>query len=250
MTEGAVTLQDVGPALERCRKDIAEFKRLRLITEAAMNGIIPCKATPEQLAALVQRYRDPLKERMAAEQHRDFLRMLYKREPTAEELRAGPPTLLALQTRLVEEGIAPGTSEDAMGLIPLLPLVAVVGGAFGLSNLFSFMAGGERTAHREAGIAESAAGTARNWWDTAKTWALPGALAVGVGGLLYFWVSRKYDLKKARASRAQVTVQAPEPKALPEPKAEMKSNYAAEDEDEDEKEQLEVEEEQLEDEEE
>jgi hypothetical protein len=230
MTQGSITINDLGPALEKCRADIAAFKRNRLITEAAMSGIIPCKATPEQFRAMLLRARDPLQERVAAEQLRDFMRMLLKREPTAEELRSGPPTLEELRVRLSEEGLHPpaGAADDGMGIYWLIPVVAAVGGAFGLSSVFSYLSGREAGLHRDLNIVTSTAGEARGWWNTAKAWALPAGLMVGVGGLLYFWASRKYDLKKAKAGQPKITVRPPRAE-LP-PKSEMKQN--AEDEDE------------------
>ena len=236
MTNGAVTPQDVGPALERCRKEIAEFKRLRLVTEAAMNGIIPCKVTPEQLAALVQRARDPLKERAAAEQHREFLRMLYKREPTAAELRAGPPSLPELERKLVDEGVIPAGEAGmgnpllaAMGTSWILPAAAVVGGAWGLSMLFAAMAGSEATAHREGGIVSGITREAGQWVTTVRTWALPAVLAVGVGALGY-WYLKNRKPQKARAAAGAAEEETP---ALPA-RSEMKQNFEPEDEDEDE----------------
>jgi hypothetical protein len=218
-----LTINDVGPALERCRQDIANFKRSRLITEAAMNGILPCKATPEQFRDILLRSRDPLQERVAAEQHRAFLQMLYKREPTAEELRAGPPTFEELKEKLVEEGLMTN-ADDSMGIPPLvLPIAAVVGGAFGLSSLFSYLAGRESGGHREAGVVGSVAREARDWKATAKAWALPVGLAAGVSVLGYFWLSRKYAERAAKAGAPRITVKSGEPKALP-PKSEMRQN--------------------------
>lgn len=226
MTNGTVTTNDVGPALDRCRKDIAEFKRLRLVTEAAMHGIVPCKVKPEQLAAIIQRARDPLKERMAAEQHREFLRMLYKREPTAEELRAGPPTLPELEAKLHEEGVVSNSGDDAMGIWWVLPAAAVVGGAWGLSNLFSYLTGQEARVHGDSGIIVNTAREMTQWSRAIRTWALPVGLLGVVGTLGYFYLKTR-KTPKAAAARAATRV---EP-ALP-PKAEMKQNEEPEDEEE------------------
>jgi len=241
---GNITIDDVGPALDRCRKDIADFKRLRLVTEAAMNGIIPCKVPPEQLAAIVQRSRDPLREREAARQHREFLKLLYKREPTAEELRQGPPSFDELGRKLAEEGvIAP--AEDgmgnpllaAMGTSWILPAAAVVGGAWGLSMLFAAMAGAEASSHREAGIISAIGREGRQWVNTVKTWALPTALAAGVAGLAYWWFVKAKPKRAVKAKAAVAEAEEEEEEEaleLPPPRSEMRANVEEPEEDEDE----------------
>lgn len=222
-----ITSNDVGPALERCRQDIANFKRMRLVTEAAMNGILPCKATPEQMREILLRARDPLQERVAAEQHREFLKMLYKREPTPDELRSGPPTFEELKAKLLAEGLMPA-GDDSMGLPPLvLPIAAVVGGAFGLSSLFSYLAGRESGAHREAGVVSAVTREVRDWKATAKAWALPGVLVLGTGGLLWFYLSKKYAERTARAGAPRITVKTGGAPALPA-KSEMRKNASEE----------------------
>lgn len=185
---------------------------------------------------IMLRWRDPLQERVAATQMRDFFKMLYKREPTAEELKAGPPSLLELRSKLLEEGLTPDP-DDSMGLPPLLPIAAVVGGAFGLSSLFSYLAGRESGAHREAGITAAMAREVRDWKATARAWAVPAGLALLVGGAAVFWLNKRYSIKAAKAGAPRITVRTGEPKALPA-KSEMRQNP----EDEDEPEEIEPEE--------
>jgi hypothetical protein len=106
----------------------------------------------------------------------------------------------------------------AMGTSWILPVAAVVGGAWGLSMLFAAMAGAEASSHREAGILSAVGREGRQWVSTVRTWALPTALAAGVAGLAYWWFAKE---KPKRA--AKVKASAEEAPELP-PRSEMMAN--------------------------
>jgi hypothetical protein len=116
------------------------------------------------------------------------MRLLLGREPTVKELRDGIPPLHTIYGE-----------ETDLGLIPLLLAAApvVLGGAWGLSSVFGYMTERERTAQTE--LEEQA-----SLLDTARAWALPAALAVGVGSLGYIWITKRRK-KKTPAAAQPVT---------------------------------------------
>jgi hypothetical protein len=240
VTQTNFSEQDVATALEQCRRSIAEFKRTRLLTEAALNGIVPYKGTPEQLVAAIQRARNPRQERIFAEEQRDFLRMLYRREPTPDEMRAGPPTLVELKQKLVSEGAV----DDGMGFIWLFPVAAaIVGGAWGLSSIANMLGGQEQRAHEEREL-RSRESLLRSAGAFARTWAVPAVLTVGVGGLAWWWLfGRKSKAKKPAAAAAAPALPAAAPQAMRANWSRVNWGEEDEDEDEDDEPEVEVEEE-------
>jgi len=182
------TYEEIDKALAEARQAMEEFKRTRLVTEAMLNGVIPTRKglSREQIMHTIRAARDPLMEKRAARDVRDFMRLLLGREPTLQELRDGIPHLSDVYGE-----------ETDLGLIPLLLAAApvVLGGAWGLSSVFSYMTAHEQRAQQE--LSEQA-----TFWDAARAWALPATLALGVGALGWVWVTKRRRPKPKRAEAA------------------------------------------------
>ena len=173
-----ITYEEAAKALDDCRQAMAEFRRTRLVTEAALGGVIKAAAPPEEMVRKLRAMRSPLEEKRAARDYRDFMQMAFGRKPTLQELRRGIPSLEEIQ--------AAHASDDGMGFLPLLPLAVISGGAWGLSSIFGYLTERERTAQAELGIRQGP-----GLGDTIRAWSVPVVLALGVGALGYAWITRR-----------------------------------------------------------
>lgn len=148
-------------ALADLRKQMLRFYRARARTMEALQGRRKMRATPAQASELLSRIRDPEQETKAFVGLRDLLRLIFERDPTAAELAAGVPPV----------------DHEQLGVLPLLPIAAVAGGAITLSTLFSWLTAREETAQREMGMETT-------WPEllgrTSSYWA-PVLLAAAVG---------------------------------------------------------------------
>lgn len=163
---------------DELQRAIHGFQVARTKTDNAALGVVPNGRglSPAQVAQRVRELRDmPIMERAVGELY-DLLTVLYQRDPTEDELKAGPP------------------GGEALGnfVIPAVPasvqvLAALAMGAWTLTSLFEYLQAREERIQNELGIQDSAAGS--------RLPGLLGALAVagviGTGGYLW-WRHRRH----------------------------------------------------------
>lgn len=165
---------DARRKFDELRKSIDRFQLARTTTDNAALGVVPNrrKLQPAMVAQRVRELRDiPAMERAVSELY-DLLTVLYDREPTEDELKAGPPSGAALGNFAIPS-VPPSVS-------------AVAGLAFGawtLTSLFDYLRTREERIQLEMGIQSPTNGSS----------GLVGALgilglvgAVGVGGYLLY----------------------------------------------------------------
>lgn len=147
---------DHQPYLDQLQASISRFYAARARTNRFL------EQHPEA-AEVVAAGRDAPTEVRAAQELRELGRMLLGREPTREEMSRGVVT----------------AEPDQLGL---LPLVAIAGGAWGLSSVFGYLEEREQRLQRELGMTSS-------WSDAfgaAAPYISPLLLIGGVGFGGYF----------------------------------------------------------------
>jgi hypothetical protein len=170
-------------AIEDLRKSINAFHAARLRTNEARLGLVKTKVSPEQATQIIAAWRDPRMEEEAVQELRAFLAMLLGREPTTAEMEQGPP------------------SGESLGILPLIAVPLIIGGAATLSTLFGYLREREVTAQAALGVAQSP-------WSRMQTYAVQALpwVAVAAGG----WVAlRMYQGKSIIPKRAPVVAAAP-----------------------------------------
>ncbi len=179
--------------LAKLRQAIAKFQTLRARTNKAIEG------KPE-LAATVAQMRDDAKEREVVEALVDLNRLILQRDPSAEELQTGVP------------------GDEALGILPLLPLVAIGGGAWSLSSIFGYLSDREQRIQRQLGMTSS-------WSDVlgnVSSWIMP-LIVVGGVGFGGFYLYKKFLKKETgrgtrRPPKGRVSGRTGRLKSLPEKK--------------------------------
>lgn len=163
--EQAAKVEEAKAALAALRRALGEFHSERAKTREMVEGRRKSRFGPVFAAETVTEFRrrNAEQERQAAGRLRDLMALVLGRDPQVSELVAPPePT------------------DEALGFLPLLPLAAIVGGAWALASLFSWLAEQERSAQAAAGM--------QHTWAEAAARAVPyvGPLllvgAIGVGG--------------------------------------------------------------------
>jgi hypothetical protein len=196
-----VALAEANQWLQELRRARNEFHDARILTKQAQTGRIPCRYPPDQLAAHVRGMRDARAEQEAVTNLRDLLTYMNQRDPTADEMEAGPP--------------------ESLGAIWLAPAIiaGVTGGAWTLSNLFSYLAERERRIQEAAGIRPPSM-----LRSVARVVVPVVAVAAVGGGGYWLWKRRKKavaaelaETKVSSRAKTKVMQQNPEPKALPPP---------------------------------
>lgn len=159
--------------LTELRKSINRFHTARLSTNAAIAGTAPNRKglPPWEVAQKVRELRDTERTNQAVSDLRDLLTLMYGRQPTENELEAGPPGGEALGVWVI-----PGS---------VVALAAIAGGAWSLAGLFNYLTERELRIQSELGIRNTSV------WDTIVDWA-PTAAVVAGAGVAGFLLWRKY----------------------------------------------------------
>ena len=176
-------VQDAPPevrrALDDLRKSINSFHGARLRTNEARLGLVRTKVPTAEAAQIIAAWRDPRMEEEAVQELRAFLSMLLSREPTTAEMEQGPP------------------AGESLGILPLIAIPLIIGGAATLSTLFGYLREREETVQAQLGVTQSP-------WARMQTYAVQALpwVAVAAGG----WVAlRMYQGKPILPKRAVST---------------------------------------------
>jgi hypothetical protein len=158
---------------DELRRAIDQFQVARTTTDNAALGVVPNRRQlePAQVAQRVRELRDmPAMERAVGGLY-DLLAVLYDREPSEDELKAGPPAGEALGNFVLPT--VPGSIQVIAGL---------AFGAWTLTSLFDYLRAHEERIQAELGISTQSSGS-----------RLPGILgllavtgAVAAGGYVYY----------------------------------------------------------------
>lgn len=193
MADESTQLLELPPEARRAvndlRKAINAFHAARLRTNEARLGLVKTKVPPEQAAQIIASWRDPRMEEEAVQELRAFLAMLLGREPTTSEMESGPP---------------PG---EALGILPLIAIPLIIGGAASLSTLFGYLTERERTAQAQLGVGQGFGARLQGYAVQALPW-----VAVASAG----WVAlRMYQGKPIIPKRAPASLAPPALPAAP-----------------------------------
>lgn len=125
------------------RKSVDGFQRARVQTDKATLGLIGNKLgmSPAQVADHVKRVRDYPRMKEAVEKTNDLLSQVYQRQPSVEELTAGPP-----------DGSALGNFQ-----FPAVPwsvtfLVGIAASAWALTSIFNYLRSHEERIQTALGV--------------------------------------------------------------------------------------------------
>lgn len=132
-------IHEASHQLMRLREAMAKFNKSRARTREVMEGRRKARVTAQEAASIVMRHRDDAKEREAVSGFRDLMRLIMEREPEVAEMVAGIPPV----------------NEEQLGVLPLIPLAAIAGGAFTLTTMFNWLNSRETTAQREMGMSHT-----------------------------------------------------------------------------------------------
>lgn len=162
---------DAEAGLRHLRKSLDEFQRLRMLNQLALRGVDKtCKFKADDMRVRLAEYRDPEMELRFRREMHTLLQHVYGREPSQEEMQAGPPGL---------------------GLVPLLLGVGaiVASSAWGLSSITGYLSDRERLARGAVSGPD---------WTTKFVTVIKGTLLVatiggaGYGGYkLWKWMSAR-----------------------------------------------------------
>lgn len=162
--------------LRALREAMNRFQRARMATDAACQGVVQnrTKLPPALVAHRVNELRDLDAMQRAINELYDLLEVLYRRQPTAAELAAGP------------------TGQEALGnfTLPTVPgglqVLAGIGfGAWTLVSLFDYLREREERIQQELGIPGESSGSGHG---AAVVAGLVGLGLVGGGGYMaYRW---------------------------------------------------------------
>jgi hypothetical protein len=158
---------------DELRQAIDRFQVARTVTDNAALGVVPNRSglEPALVAQRVRELRDMPSMERAVSQLYDLLNVLYDREPTEDELKAGPP------------------AGDALGtfVLPTVPasiqvVAALAFGAWSLTSLFKYLQAHEERIQAELGIQTPGSGSRAA--GVLGLLAVTGALAAG--GYVYY----------------------------------------------------------------
>jgi hypothetical protein len=161
-----MTPQQAQANIAALRQAIARFNAVRSRTAKML------EAHPE-LADRVRELRDNEHEQLAVESLVDLNRLILQRDPTAAELQLGVP------------------GDEALGFLPLLPLVAIGGGAWTVTSIMNYLTAREETVQRQLGMTSS--------WSDVLGQAFPFLIvgAIGFGGYYLY----KHSLGSGKTRR-------------------------------------------------
>jgi hypothetical protein len=190
--ESPTQLQELPPearrAIEDLRKSINAFHAARLRTNEARLGLVRTKVGPDQAAQIIASWRDPRMEQEAVQELRAFLSMLLGREPTTSEMEQGPP------------------SSEALGILPIIAIPLIIGGAASLSSLFGYLREREETTQAQLGVRPGMLAGLQTFALQALPW-----VAVAAGG----WTAlRLYQGKSIIPRAAVAALPAAKPQAV------------------------------------
>jgi hypothetical protein len=200
-------------ALRQLRKSIDELYRLRALNQLAIRGQDrTCPFGAEEMQARLRVFRDPeMEDRFRDELYR-LTKIILRREPTQDEILAGPP------------------SGEGLGLVPLLFGVGtiVAGTAWGLNSVTNYLTERER-------IARNAQERSDSFLARLGT-MMKGALLVGTvaassygGYRAYKWLKTPPGTK-ALPKKKKEAPKLPEPEPEPEEEPEVEEAEELEDE--------------------
>jgi hypothetical protein len=164
-------------AIARLRKSLDEFQRLRMVNQQAVRGADKsCRFSAEDMQLRLAAYRDPAMELRFRQELYDLQSNIYGREPTQEEMQAGPPPL---------------------GALPLLAVAGTVASlAWGASSVTDYLAQRERFARGE--VPGQSGGWLQTFGTVVKGTVLVATVGVtGYGGYkLMKWLGKKPEAPK------------------------------------------------------
>lgn len=212
------TVDEATIRLRELQQAVGKFHAARAKTRDLLEGRRKLRGgvTRAQAADIIAAHRraQTAQETEAATGLRNLLRAVYQREPEPAEVLSG-------------------VSDEALGLLPalpLLPLAIVAGGAITLTSLFSWLTAREETAQRAAGMTHS-------WSEVigqaAPVWGPILATAAVAGGAYWLWTSSAGKGKKGGKPRAESSFPKLPPKLEKNPAPVDEDDDEAEDEEDD-----------------